>query len=208
MALPPPLSNPIFNGVTISLLPPVSPDEVRKLLSSTLPKSTSMDFISNSLLNTYSGVMSEIIANLENLSFTEGCFPSYFKAVQISPRLRKPGLDTDQPSNYRPISNLNNISKLLERLSRIQHHVSTCSHFNAYQFAYRRNHSTETSFLLTTDQIFNSIDHEDSTLLVSLDLNAAFDIIDHHTLLERVHTSFGIGNTVLDRLSSYLENQK
>ena len=145
---------------------------------------------------------------LGDLSFTEGCFPSYFKTAQISPRLIKPGLDTDQPSNYRPISNLNNIWKLLERLflSRIQHHVSTCSHFNPNQSAYRHNHSTETSLLFTTDQMFNSIDHGDSTLLVSLE--AAFDIIDHHILLDRLHTSFGIWNTVRDWLSSYLENRK
>ena len=152
---------------------------------------------------------SEIIVNLANLCFTEGFFPSYFKTAQISPLLKKSGLDTDQPSNY-PILNLNNISKLFEHLflSRIQHHVSTCSHFNPYQSAYRRNHSTETSLLLTTDQIFNSIDHGDFTLLVSLDLSAAFDTIDHHILLDRLHTSFGICHTILNWLSSYLENRK
>ena len=169
-----------------------------------------MDFIPTSLLTTCSSVFSEIIANLANLSFTEGCFPSYFKTAQISPRHKKPGLDTDRPSNYRPIWNLNNISKLLERLfpSRIQHHVFTCSHFNPYQSAYRRNNSTETSLLLTADQIFNSIDHRDSTLLVSLDLSAAFNTIDHHILLDRLHSSFGICNTVHDWLSSYLGIRK
>ena len=79
---------------------------------------------------------------------------------------------------------------------------------NPYESTYRRNHSTETSLLLTTDQIFNSIHHGDSTLLVSLDLSAAFDTIDHHILLDRLHTSFGICNIVLDWLSSYLENRK
>ena len=120
---------------SLSSLLPVSPDEVSKLLSPTLPKSSSMDFISTSQLKTCSGVFSEIIANLENLSFTESCFPSYFKIAQISPLLKKLGLDTYQPSNYHPISNLNYISKLLERLFifRIQHHVSTCSDFNPYQ---------------------------------------------------------------------------
>ena len=210
MALPPPLSDPILNGVTLSSLPPVSPDEVSKLLSSTLRKSSSMDLIPTSLLKTCSSVFSEIIANLANLSFTEGCFPSYLKTAQISPRLKKPGLDTDRPSNYRPISNLNNISKLLESLflSCIQHHVSTCSHFNPYQSAYRRNNSTKTPLLLIADQIFNSIEHRDSTLLVLLDLSAAFNTIDHHILLDRLHSSFGICNTVDDWLSSYLGIRK
>ena len=56
MTLPSPLSNPTFNGVTLSSLPPVSPDEVSKLLSPTLPKSSSMDVIPTSLLKTCSGV--------------------------------------------------------------------------------------------------------------------------------------------------------
>ena len=57
--------------------------------------------------------------------------------------------------------------------------------------------------------MFNSIDHRDFTLLVSLDLNAAFDTIDHHILyIHRLHSSFGICNTIIHWLSSYIENRK
>ena len=72
----------------------------------------------------------------------------------LSPLTKKPGLDQSDPSNYRPISNLNNISKLLERLFlfRFQSHVSNSPNFNPLQSAYRRFHSTETSLLNTLDQ--------------------------------------------------------
>ena len=167
-------------------------------------------FIPTSLLKTCSGIYSEIIENLAKLSLTECCFPSYLKPVQISTRLKRPCFDTDQPSSYRRISNLNNIFNLLERLflSRIQHHVSTCSHFNPYKPAYRHNHSTETSLFLTTEYILNFIDHGDSTNLVSRYFSAALDAIDIHILFDRLHTSPGICNSVLDWLSSYLENRK
>ena len=70
-------------------------------------------FIHISLLKNFSGVFSDIIANLTSLSLTERCFLSYFKNAQISSRLKRLRLDTNQPSNYRHILNLNNISKLL-----------------------------------------------------------------------------------------------
>ena len=125
-------------------------------------------------------------------------------------RLQRPCFDTEQPSCYLTISNSNNILQLLERLflSRIQHHVSTCSHFKPYQSAYRPNHSTETSLFLTTEYMLNFIDNGDSTNLVSLYFSAALNAIDHHILLDLLHTSPGICNSVLDWLSSYLENQK
>ena len=79
-------------------------------------KSSSVDFIPTSLLKLCPSVFSELIARLANLSFSEGTFPAKFKAAAVTPLLKKPSLDPDNPSSYRPISNLNNISKIIERL--------------------------------------------------------------------------------------------
>ena len=86
------------------------------------------------------------------------------------------------------ISNLNNISKLLERLflTRFQPHISNSPNFNPLQSAYRKFHSTETSLLNTLDQVYTAADSSQPTVLVSLDLSAAFDTIDHHILLSRL----------------------
>ena len=138
-----------------------------------------MDYIPTSLLKSCNKVFSHIIAHLANLSFSEGCFPSGFRAAQITPLLKKPGLDTNLPVNYRPISNLNNISRLLERLflTRIQNHVTSCPNFNPNQSAYRQHNSTETSLLAIAHNILHSIDQGISTFLVSLDMSSAFDTI-------------------------------
>ena len=148
--------------------------------------------------------------HLANLFMSQGIFPSFFKGAQVSPLLKKAGLDKDTPSNYRPISNLNNISKLLERLilNRIQDHTTSSSNFNLYQIAYRQFHFTETALLLTHDCIFRSIDQGSSMILVSLDLSAAFDTIDHSILLNRLYTSYGIHGSALTWFKSYLSNRR
>ena len=89
-------------------------------------------------------------------------------------------------------------------LARLQPHVCTCPSFSPVQSAYRRNYSTETALLHTLDQIYCSSDQGKPTLLVSLDLSAAFDTIDHITLLNRLNTSFGVSDVALAWLKSYL----
>lgn len=153
---------------------------------------------------------SDIIARLANLSFTQGVFPTKYKLAAVTPSLKKPSLDQDNPANYRPISNLINISKILERLffARFQPHVCTCSNFSFFQSAYRRFHSTETALLHTLDKIFTSSDQGTPTILVSLDLSAAFDVIDHSILLNRLQYSFGISGTAFAWLQSYLSGRQ
>ena len=92
-------------------------------------------------------------------------------------------------------------------LVRILPHVTTSPNFNPYQSAYRRNHSTETSLLFTLDSCFTAMDNGKSTVLLSLDLSAAFDIIDHITLINRLRISFGITG-LLDWISSYLAERR
>ena len=149
---------------------------------------------------------STLLSTLANLSFSQGVFPSMFKVASVTPLIKKPGLDEDSPSNFRPISNLNNISKIIERLflSRLQPHILCCPNFNQLQSAYRPYHSTETALLLSLNNIYEAADNSQPTLLVSLDLSAAFDTIDHSVLLSRLHTSFGISGTALSWLTSYL----
>ena len=140
---------------------------------------------------------------------SQGVFPSFFKIAQVTPLLKKVGLDKDDPANYRPISNLNNISKLLEKLLlvRIQNHVTSSPNFNPNQSAYRPYHSTEIALILTLDNILHAADQGSSSVVVSLDLSAAFDTIDHNILLSRLVNSFGIHGLALSCFQSYLSGR-
>jgi len=128
----------------------------------------------------------------------------------VTPLLKKPTLDDQNPANFRPISNLNNISKILEKLflSRFQAHVCASDSCSSTQSAYRRHHSTETALLHTLDSIYlNTSLTFFATLLVYLDLSTAFDTIDHHLLLDRLNESFGVSGTAHSWLRSDLSNR-
>ena len=80
-------------------------------------KYSSLGYVPTSVIKPCSSVFSEIISTLANLSFPpRGVFPSSFKHAAVRPLLKKPNRDPSIPSNYTPLSNLNNISKLLEKL--------------------------------------------------------------------------------------------
>ena len=96
------------------LLPPTD-DEVSKLIRAMPAKSSVIDSIPTSVIKSSVDIFAKLIARLATLSFNEGCFPARFKIASVTPLLKKKGLDRDDSSSYRPISNLHTISKILER---------------------------------------------------------------------------------------------
>ena len=137
------------------------------------------------------------------------CFHPVFKQSIVSPLLKKSTLDNEQLSNYRLISNLSLISKIIERVvkSRLTDHL--CSHnlLNPHQSAYRRHHSTETSLLYIHDHLISAIGSQKLSCLCLLDFSAAFDTIDHDILLTRLSSWFGIDGSVLNWFKSYLSSR-
>ena len=200
------MSFPPHCGPALDTLPPVTAEEVSRVLKSSPAKTSTMDIIPTSLVIRCTTVFSEIIAHLANLSFSEGRFPTVFKQATVTPLIKGDSLDKSVPSNYRPISNLNFISKILERLflSRFQSHILNSPNFNKYQSAYRPGCSTETAVQLLLDRIYSAGDAGRPTLLISLDMSAAFDTIDHSVLLRRLSCSFGIVGNVHSWIQSYL----
>ena len=179
---------------------------MKRILNSTPGKSSIVDRIPTSLLKSCSDVFAPLIARLAALSFRDGIFPSRFKVASVTPLLKKQALDSGEPANYRPISNLNNISKILERLflRNIIGHVGSSPNFNRYQSAYRRGHSTETALLRLLNDLCRAADAKSRSILILLDLSAAFDTIDSGTLLRRLEFTFGIHGRALDWIGSNL----
>ena len=198
-----------FSGSVFTEFTPVTPTEVLKLLDNIKLKFSPVDLFPSSLIKSCSSSFSVIIANLANLSFTQGKFPSAFKIAQITPILKKANGNPEEPNNYRPISNLNTISKIIERLAlvRLSPSIVHSPNFNELQSAYRKLHSTETCTLKTLSDIYQTIDSGSAALAVSLDLSAAFDTVCHKTLLSRLENMFGLSGTVLNWVTSYLSDR-
>ena len=118
---------------------------------------------------------------------------------------KKPSLDPLDIMSYRPISNLNLVSKTVERLvvNRMNVHVNLYGLFPARQSAYRQHHSTETAVTIVHNDIVRSTDAGFVSALVLLDLSAAFNTVDQGILLEVLTELFGVENLELDWFRSY-----
>ena len=123
-------------------------------------------------------------------SFTTGTVASDFKTAIVKPLLKKPSLDPNALSNYRPISNLPLLSKIPEKicLPQLLAHIDTHNLLSVHQSAYREGHGTETALLSTVNHILCALDEDKISVLLLLDLFTAFDTIDHEILLSRLYS--------------------
>src|SRR5208282_5405089 len=142
-------SDPVYVGARLIELSVPTVDEVSRLIRAMPAESSPIDAIPTSVIKTCVDIFAPVICRLIQLSFNEDTFPSSFKTASVTTLFKKKGLDRDDIANYRPISNLHTISKIVERLfpSRLIAHVEQSSSFNRFQSAYRRCHSTETALL-------------------------------------------------------------
>ena len=108
--------------------------------------------------------------------------------------------------NNRPISNLSFLSNTLERIvaSQIDEYLHDNGLYAKIQSAYGKYHSTETALIRVVNDIRRAVDDQCESILVLLDLSAAFDTIDHAILLERLRFRYGLSNLVLQWFTSYL----
>ncbi len=102
------------------------------------------------------------------------------------------------PSNYRPISILPVLSKLLERVVNVQlyKHLQKYNLISTWQSGFRPNYSTSTALIYFSDKILNAMDHGKLTGVIYLDLKKAFDTVDHDLLLQKL-ARYGIKNNEL-----------
>ena len=126
---PPDVRCTTATGPKLSDFQPVTIDEVRKLLASIPCKTSPLDVLPVSLC---AELFAPAITTLANLSPQTGKFPARFKSAQVLPLLKKAGHHRPSPVNYRPISNLSTVFKVLERLvlARLRPHLTNFTNFS------------------------------------------------------------------------------
>ena len=141
-----------------------------------------------------------------NLSLTQGKYINHFKNAKIIP-VHKKGSKYDV-NNYRPISLLPAMSKILEKImyKRLYSFLSRSNFFHSQQFGFRNNHSTNHALLSMISDITKAFEERKYTVGVFLDLTKAFDTINHRVLLHKLEY-FGIRGIAHDWFSSYLKNR-
>lgn len=188
---------------------PISPDLLAKTIKLSPTKSSCLDPWPTFLVKDCIDLLCAPITSIVNSSLSHGSFPAVFKKAVVTPLLKKPKLDRNELINYRPVSNLNFISKVLERIvaTQLNNHIRTHNLGCPFQSAYQPFHSTETALLKIKNDIMSNFAQGKATALVLLDLSAAFDTIDHSLLLNRLSHCFGIHGTALKWFKSYLSGR-
>ena len=187
---------------------PVTTAQVRRVIEHSPCKSCILDPIPTSLLKVCINEILPIATDIINLSTQHARVPQAFKEAVVTPLIKKPAGGVEL-SNYRPVSNLPFLSKVLERIviNQLNQHCEEYNLLDPYQSAYKHKHSTETALLKIFDDLLNSMDKQQVSLLVLLDLSAAFDTVNHAILKERLHTLFGLNDSAIAWFDSYLTNR-
>ena len=153
-------------------------DDVIALVQRSSKKCCAFDPMPTKLVSDCIDVLLPTIKHIINLSLDNAYFPHVWKEA------KRFGLDPLY-KNFRPVSNLPYVSKLVERSASDQlfAHMSSNGLYPDLQSAYVKNHSTETALLRVKNDIFMNMNKGHVTLLIFLDLSAAFDTVDHSSLL-------------------------
>jgi len=144
---------------------------------------------------------------LINMSFMRGIVPTKLKIAKVIPVFKKG--DRLHVSNYRPISLLNVFDKILEKLmySRLYAYLLKNNLLYKYQFGFRKNHSTSLALVDVLDTINNYLDKHEKVIAIYLDLQKAFDTVDHDILLYKMY-NYGIRGELLKWFRSYLSDRQ
>ena len=171
----------------------VTEDQVTKIILDSPTKSCSLDPWPTFLLE-YLDILISPITSIINASLEQDKCSNFFKQAHLTPILKKSSLDKEVFKNYRPVSNLNFISKILERVvaAQLQTHLDEAGLMTAFQLAYRKHHCTESALLNIQNDILLNMAKGSVMALTLLDLSTAFDTIDHTILLDRLNGYYGI----------------
>ena len=193
-------------AATFSSFEKVSQLTVKECILNSAPKSCELDPIPSKLFIECLDSIFPSLTDLFNSFLASEIFPQCFKSALITPILKKRCLDHNDLNNYRPVSNLCFIAKILEKLvlSQVSSYLNSHILYNTCQLAYRPGHSTETALLKVVNDLFLSLNKGNISVLALLDFSSAFDTIDHTILVHHLHTDFGFTDTVLQWFSSYL----
>ena len=199
------LKNPAENNFAIY---ECDPTEVENIINSLNPsKSTGPNSIPSDILLMLKKDISHPLSTIYNISLTTGSYPDLLKIAKTIPIYKKGSkLST---SNYRSISLLSNLNKILEKLmfNRVYKYLEDKNFIYNLQFGFRKKHSTNHALIEITENIREALDNNNFACGIFIDLQKAFDTVNHSILIGKLeyYGIRGIGN---NWFKSYLTNRK
>ena len=178
--------SPIKRNPSSLMLTPVYEQEIAKIISKLPAKhSSGYDNISNVLLKRLSSILSPILCKLCNMSLTTGVFPDTMKIAEVVPLYK--GKNPCEECNYRPISLLTTMSKILEKVmyTRVYGFLNNTGQIYNSQYGFRTKHSCDHAVSEVISEILKNSKKNKYTIGLFLDLSKAFDTLDHQIVLKK-----------------------
>ena len=169
-------------------------------------KTCTLDIIPTSRLKEVLGKILPSLAHSVNKSLDQGVFYKEWKEALVKPLVKKKSLGTIK-TNYRPVSNLQFISKIVEKVTLDQFtlHCNNNKLLPSYQSAYRKYYSCRTSLVKLVNDILWAMERQLVTVVVIPDLSAAFNTVNHDLLLEVLEKQYGVVGAAREWYTSYLK---
>ncbi|XP_072046572.1 uncharacterized protein [Amphiura filiformis] len=176
----------------------LSENDVLEYVQKSPAKSCCLDPIPTWLIKQHPDMFVPIITKITNDSLMTGAFPACLKQAIVTPLIKKQSLNPETLKNYRPVSNIPYVSKVIEKhvIKQISAYMESNELCDPLQSAYRPLHSTETALLKVKSDIMQHLAKREGVFLVLLDLSAAFDTVNHCALLNRLTSDFCIGGVL------------
>ena len=188
-------------------LTPTSYEEVFNLINSLdKKKSTGNDNLPAKLIIIAADHIARPLSYIFNLSFSQGKFPDSLKIARVIPLYKKGS--KDNPGNYRPISILPILSKILEKIvnNRLTTFFEKFNLFHQHQYGFREKYSTKLSLINLVNHLLQQIDDNNNSIGIFIDFMKAFDTINHEILISKLQ-HYGIRGQPLSWLTDYLKGR-
>ena len=186
---------------------PCTTDEIKSIIKSAGITVSPADVFPSHVYSDNIELLIPYITDLVNLSLSTGSMEGLTEAI-VRPLLKENGLDTNRLGNYRPVSNLQFLGKLIERvvLIRLQKQMDKINYCNNTQFGYKKHHSTELLLKFLND-VLVGVDSRNGVVVLLIDLSAAFDTVGHRKLLNILSNELKISGVALQWFKSFLINR-
>ena len=187
----------------------INVNELKEILSSLNKKSCAIDPAPAFILGKCFDLLYPIFLKIVNSSIFHCEFPNPLKHAIVTPILKGSSLDPETFKNYRPVSSLPFVAKLVEKSLHVQlnNYIEGYNLYPQFQSSYRQHHSCETSLTKLIDVIQDSLFNGKNVALILLDSSAAFDTVDQHRLITKLERNFGIKGNALKLINSYFQHR-